>query len=110
MLNGTGCDRPHTAARLTVMLTDPGGLAVVSGTAAAEVARVEVRPPSGVAAPVRVDTVAVPAENLRRSGLIGAPRIYVALFPKGFGGALAPPVVEAFAVDGTSIATFGEHG
>lgn len=105
VLTGTGCDTPHTTAKLTSMLSDPGGLAVVAGTAAADVATVRVRPPQGEAA--RVATVAVPAENLRRSGLTEAARVYVALFPNGFGDVPAPAVVEAFAADGRPLATLG---
>jgi hypothetical protein len=105
VLIGTGCDTPHTAARLTAMLSDPGGLAVVAGTAAADVTAVRVQPPQGDAA--RIDTVVVPAENLRRSGLTSAARVYVALFPQGFGGVPAPAVVQAFGADGRSLGTLG---
>jgi hypothetical protein len=106
VLSGTGCDTPRTAAKLTAMLSDPGGLAVVAGTAGTDVAAVRVQTPQGDV--TRVDTVAVPAENLRRSGLTGATRVYVALFPQGFGRVPAPPVVEAFDAGGRSLATLGE--
>lgn len=105
VLNATGCDTPRTTAKLTAMLSDPGGLAVVTGTAASDVATVRVQTPRGDV--TRVPTVVVPAENLRRSGLSDAPRVYVALFPQGFGDVPAPPVVEAFAADGRSLATLG---
>jgi hypothetical protein len=106
VLTGTGCETPRTAAKLTAMLSDPGGLAVVAGTAGADVATVRVTTPQGDV--TRVDTVLVPAENLRRSGLTGATRLYVALFPQGFGDVPSPPVVEAFAADGRALATLGE--
>jgi hypothetical protein len=105
VLSGTGCDTPRTTAKLTAMLSDPGGLAVVAGTAATDVATVRVQTPRGDT--TRVATVAVPAENLRRSGLDGVPRVYVALFPQGFGDVPAPPVVEAFDANGRSLATLG---
>jgi hypothetical protein len=104
-LSGTGCDTPRTAARLTVMLSDPGGLAVVAGTAADAVASVRVRPPRGDV--TEVPTVAIPADNLRRSGLTGATRVYVALFPEGFGGAPTPPAVEGLDAHGASLGSFG---
>ncbi|HET6509304.1 MAG TPA: hypothetical protein VFG42_21080 [Baekduia sp.] len=106
VLNGTNCDTPRTAAKLTTMLSDPGGLAVVAGTAAADVTAVRVRPPKGNV--TRVDTVAVPAENLRRSGLTDAARVYVALFPEGFDGASAPPTVEGFGADGALLGVVGD--
>jgi hypothetical protein len=105
VLTGTGCDTPRSDAKITVMLSDPGGLAVVAGTVAADVAAVRVGPPKGDA--VRVGTVPIPAENLRRSGLTDAARVYVALFPEGFGGALAPPSIEAFGSDGGVVGTIG---
>jgi hypothetical protein len=67
---------------------------------------VRVQPPAG--AGVRVAAVPVPAENLRRSGLRDVARIYVALFPRGFGGRPLPPVVEAFDEQGASLGTLGE--
>lgn len=105
VMSTTGCDTPHTTAKLTTALSDPGELAVVTGTAASDVAAVRVTPSTGDA--VRVATVAVPAENLRRSGLTDAPRVYVALFPTGLGDVPTAPVIEAFAADGRSLATFG---
>jgi hypothetical protein len=106
VLSGTGCDAPRTAAKLTALLSAPNDIAVVAGTAAADVAAVRVRSPKGDV--VRVDTVAVPSENLRRSGLTSAPRVYVAMFPQGFGDVPAAPVVEALATDGRSIAALGQ--
>lgn len=106
VLSATGCDVPHTGAKVTVLLSDPGGLALVAGTAARDVAAVRVRPPKGDA--TRVDTIAVPPENLRRSGLTDAARVYVALFPAGFDGVTRPPSVDAFASDGRLLGTVGE--
>jgi hypothetical protein len=106
VLSGTGCDTPRTAAKLTVMLSNPGGVAVVAGTAGTDVATVRVTTPRGDV--TRVATVLVPAENLRRSGLTGATRVYVALFPQGFGDVPSPPVVEAFGADDHALATLGE--
>jgi hypothetical protein len=106
VLSGTGCDTPRTRAQLTVLLTAPNDIAVVSGTAGPDVAAVRVRPPKGEA--VRVATVAVPAENLRRSGLSDAARVYVAMFPQDFGDVSAAPVVEAFGTDGRALATLGQ--
>lgn len=104
VLSGTGCDKPRTAAQLTVLLASPDRTALVAGTTGPDVAAVRVRSPKGAA---RVSTVAVPAENLRRSGLSNVARVYVAVFPQGYGDVLSPPVVEAFASDGRSLATFG---
>lgn len=106
VLSGTNCDTPRTAAKVTVMLSDPGGLAVVAGTTADDVAAVRVRPPRG--STTRVATVAVPAENLRRSGLTNVGRVYVALFPEGFGGVPSPPSVDAFTADGRLLGTIGD--
>lgn len=105
VLTTTGCDTPHTTARLTAVVSHPSDLAVVAGTASPDVAAVRVQPSEGEA--VRVPTVVVPAENLRRSGLTEAARVYVALFPQGSGDVPAPPVVEAFAADGRSLGTLG---
>jgi hypothetical protein len=105
VLTGTGCDTPRTTAKLTVLLTAPEDTAVVVGTTGAEVAAVRVRSPAGDA--VRVATVAVPAENLRRSGLSDAARVYVALFPHGFGSVPSAPAVEALGSDGRSLAVLG---
>lgn len=106
VLSGTGCDAPRTPARLTALLTAPNDIAVVSGTAGPDVAAVRVRSPQGDA--VRVDTVAVPAENLRRSGLSDAARVYVAMFPQGFGDVPGAPVVEALGTDGRALAALGQ--
>jgi hypothetical protein len=106
VLTGTGCDAPRGNAQITTMLSDPGGLAVVAGTVGPGVATVRVGPPKGDA--VRVATVAIPPENLRRSGLADAVRVYVALFPEGFGGVPAPPSIEAFDGAGRVVGTIGE--
>jgi hypothetical protein len=102
----TGCGTPG-AAGLT-MTPVVAGATVIAGTTSGAVAAVRVTPPGG--APVRVDTVAIPAGNLRRSRLKGAARIYVALIPEGVGRTSAPPLVEAFDADGRRIGALGEAG
>jgi hypothetical protein len=98
----SGCDAPRTAAaRLTALRAGPGDLTLVAGTTAAAVRAVRVRPPAG--APVRVGTVAVPAERLRRSGLTRAARIYVAVFPRGFADATRAPRVTALDAAGETL-------
>jgi hypothetical protein len=101
----TGCGTPG-AAGLTMMPVIQGSPAVIAGTTTDAVATVRVTPPAGDA--VRVRTVTIPATNLRRSHLQGATRIYVALFPEGFGSATAPPVVEGFDADGAPVGQLGE--
>ena len=105
-LTSTGCSTPRGAAALTAMPIAPNALAVIAGTASDAVAGVRVTPPTGDA--VRVDTVAIPPESLRRSRLTGVTRIYVALFPDGFRSVARPPVIEAFGADGTPVGTLGK--
>lgn len=104
----TGCGTPDGTAGLTVMPVVTGTPTVIAGTTSDAVATVRVAPPSGAA--VRVRTVAIPAENLRRSGLKGATRLYVALFPQGFASATAAPVVEAFDASGAEVGALGKAG
>jgi hypothetical protein len=101
----SGCATPRTAAQLTTLPAGPGDLTLVAGTTATAVRAVSVRPPAG--APVRVDTVAVPAERLRRSGLTGAARIYVAVFPRGVADATRAPGVTAFGAGGETLGAIG---
>lgn len=105
VLNGTGCDTPRTAAQLTALLSAPNDIAVVAGTTGPDVSAVRVQSPKGDA--VEVNTVAVPAENLRRSGLSQTSHVYVAMFPQGFGDVPSAPVVEAFGTDGRFLARLG---
>lgn len=104
-IEATNCDRPKTGARLTVSMGAAGGLTLIVGTAAPAVQAVGVRPPAGDA--VRVATVAVPAVRLRRSGLTGAARIYVAVIPRRFTGAPRAPAVTAFGAGGEELGAIG---
>jgi hypothetical protein len=102
---GSGCGVPQTRGRLTAFLAGAGGVSLVAGTAAPGARTVVVRPPAG--SPVRVATVAVAAESLRRSGIAQAARVYVAVFPRGFGAALRAPAVRAYGDDGALIGATG---
>jgi hypothetical protein len=104
----TGCGTPAGRAALTLMPVVPGTPTVIAGTTSDAVDAVRVTPPAGAAQ--RVATVAIPAENLRRSGLKRATRIYVAVFPQGFASATTPPVVEAFDAGGAEVGGLGEAG
>jgi hypothetical protein len=103
VLTMQGCGVPQTRAGLTVVRSATDALTLVVGTTAAAVRSVTVTP-SG-AAPLRVAARAIPAETLRRSGITGAARVYVAVFPRGLGAATRPPRVTAYGVAGTPIAT-----
>jgi hypothetical protein len=101
----TNCAVPRTGARLTAFVAGTANLSLITGTAAANVQSVTVRPPVG--APVRVATRAVGAENLRRSGIVGAARIYVAVFPRGFGSSVRAPAITAFDAGGARLGALG---
>lgn len=104
-VTATGCGAPG-AAGLTLMPVIQGSPAVIAGTTSDAVTAVRVTPPAGAA--VRVRTVTIPAENLRRSRLEGATRIYVALFPEGLDSGPTPPLVEALDADGARVGQLGE--
>ena len=97
-LVASGCGAPRTGARLTTLVSGSEHLTLIAGTTATEVLAVRVRPPAGPA--LRVGTIAVPAERLRRSGLIDTPRVYVAVVPRGFASATRALGVTALGARG----------
>jgi hypothetical protein len=101
----SNCAVPRTGARLTAFVVGTANLSLITGTAAAQVRSVTVRPPVGT--PIKVATHAVGAENLRRSGITGAARVYVAVFPRGFGDSVRAPAVTAFGADGARLGALG---
>jgi hypothetical protein len=104
-MEASNCDTPKTDAKLTVSLAAAGGLTLIVGTAAPAVQAVGVRPPAGDA--VRVATLAVAAERLRRSGLNDAARVYVAVIPRRFTDSARAPAVTAFGAGGEQLGAIG---
>jgi hypothetical protein len=99
-----GCAEPRTRAGLTLATAGAEGIGFVFGTAADGVRSVEVAVAGGRR--VRVATVGVSPEAVRRSGMRGTFRAFVAPFRGGF-PTTGPPTVVGYDAAGRTV---GERG
>jgi len=99
-----GCASPRTAAGLTLMTARRQGVGFVFGTAATTVRSVQVVVPGGGS--VRVATIPVAPDVVRRSGMRGTFRTFVAPFPGGF-ATTGPPAVIGYDAAGRVV---GQRG
>jgi hypothetical protein len=101
---GHGCAAPRTAAGLTVQTAGAGNVGFVYGTAAAGVRSVAVVVPGG--RQVRVSTVAIAPEVMRRSGMRGTFGVFVAPFRGGV-PTTGPPTATGYDAGGRVVGRRG---
>jgi hypothetical protein len=96
--SGTACARPQARGGLSVMLVPAAGATFVAGTTGASVRSVAIA--AGTADRLRVATLALSAETLRRGRLRGAARVYVAVFPRELSRRPGAPRVTGYGAGG----------